>query len=74
MHNLLFISDDSYGQYLLFAIGGLVIWFFLLRASVRADSIVKNQELIIHIMIQQYKKQGATDEEIQKLKDHFGIK
>jgi hypothetical protein len=70
---LLSIEGGDFLQYAFFLIIALVIWFMLLRWAVRADSIVRNQELIIHIMIQQYKKQGATDEEIQNMKTHLGI-
>lgn len=69
---MLLLSID-YGEILIPAIIGLVIWFFLLRAAVRADSVIKNQQAIIWFLILQCKKQGATDEEIKNIKDHFGI-
>lgn len=52
----------------------IVITGFIIRWAVRADSIIKNQQAMIWFLILQCKKQGATDEEIQKLKDHFNIK
>lgn len=59
-------------------LGGLIIFLlilcFLIRWAVRADSIVKNQEAMIWFLILQCKKSGATDEEIQKIKDHYHIK
>jgi hypothetical protein len=64
----------DYSDILVPAIIGLIIWFFLLRAAVRADTVVKNQEIIIDLMIRQYKKQGATEEELDQLKQRLSIK
>lgn len=59
----------EYTDFIIPAILGLVIWFYLIRAAVRADSIVKHQQLIIHTLVQIYKKHGATEEDLNNLKD-----
>jgi hypothetical protein len=70
---LLFVDSITFFTYLGLAILSLVIFALLIRWAVRADSIVKNQQAMIWFMILQCKKQGATDQEIQNIKDHFGI-
>lgn len=52
---------------------GLVIWAYLIRWAVRADSTVKNQQAMIWFLILMAKKQGVSDEDIQKIKDHYKI-
>lgn len=64
----------DYVEALIPVIIGLVIWFFLLRAAVRADSTVKNQQAMIWFLILLCKKQGATEEEIKNIKEYFQIK
>lgn len=71
---LLAIGSFDLFPYLIATIVLLVITCFFIRWAVRADSIVRNQQAMIWFMILQCKKQGVPDEEIQKLKDHFGIK
>lgn len=71
---LLAIDPSDLFPYLIGTIVLLVITCFFIRWAVRADSIVRNQQAMIWFMILQCKKQGVPDEEIQKLKDHFGIK
>jgi hypothetical protein len=68
---LLRLENDMNLLYFFLGIGALIIWFSILRWAVRSNDIVKNQRLIIHLMIEQYKKQGATEEELKNLKDHF---
>lgn len=51
----------------------LLIFYHLVRGAVRADQIIKNQEAIIWFLILQCKRLGATDDEMQKIKDHYGI-
>jgi hypothetical protein len=68
LHSILAIE---YTDIIIPAIVGLVIWFYLIRAAMRADSLVKNQQLILHTLVQIYKKNGATDEELKQLEDHF---
>lgn len=72
--NLLYVDSGEAMMYLGVGILVLVLWVLLIRYAVRADTIVKNQQAIIWFMILQCKKQGVPDEEIQNLKDHFGIK
>lgn len=75
LHTLLSISDDPYFfAYVVVFIIGAIVGYFMLRASVRADAIVKNQEATIWFLILLCQKHGASEEEIQKLKDHFQIK
>jgi hypothetical protein len=71
---LLYIESSEAIMYLGFGILTIIVWCFLIRWAVRADSIVRNQQAMIWFLILQCKKQGIADEEIQKLKDHFGIK
>ena len=71
---LLYVESSEIFMYLGFGILTIIIWCLLIRWAVRADSIVKNQQAMIWFMILQCKKQGVADEEIQTLKDHFGIK
>ena len=71
---LLSITPSEMMMYLGFGILSIIVWALLIRWAVRSDSIVKNQEAIIWFIILQCKKQGVPDEEIQNLKDHFGIK
>jgi hypothetical protein len=66
---LLRIETNDGFMYFFLGLGALILWYYLIRWSVRANDIVKNQELIIHLMIQQYKKQGATVEEMKKLEE-----
>lgn len=68
---LLTIETNVAFLYFFLGIGALILWFFLLRWAVRASEIKKNQEVIIHIMIEQYKKLGATEEEFKKLKEYI---
>jgi hypothetical protein len=65
------ILTIEYTDFIIPAILGLVIWFYLIRAAMRADSLVKNQQLIIHTLVQIYKKNGATDEEIKQLYEYL---
>lgn len=71
---LLSIDASAIIIYLAFGILTIIVWGLLIRWAVRSDSIVKNQQAIIWFMILQCKKQGIPDEDIQTLKDHFGIK
>jgi hypothetical protein len=68
LHTILSIE---YSDLIIPVIISLVIWFYLIRAAVRADSSVKNQQLIIHMLVQLYKKNGATEEEMKQLAEHF---
>lgn len=52
---------------------GLVIWAYLIRWAVRADSTVKNQQAMIWFLILMCEKNGASPEEIKKIKDHYDI-
>lgn len=72
--NLLYLDSGEAMMYLGFGILVIILWVVLIRYAVRADTIVKNQQAMIWFMILQCKKQGVPDEEIQNLKDHFGIK
>lgn len=72
--NLLYIESSEAIIYLGFGILTIIVWCLLIRWAVRADSVVKNQQAMIWFMILQCKKQGVPDEEIQNIKDHFGIK
>lgn len=72
--NLLYVDSGVAMMYLGFGILVIILWVLLIRWAVRADTIVKNQQAMLWFMILQCKKQGVPDEEIQNLKDHFGIK
>lgn len=61
----------KYTDLIIPAVISLVIWFYLMRAAVRADSVVKNQQLILHTLVQIFKKNGATEDELKELQDHF---
>lgn len=67
---VIFLSIE-YTDLLVPAIISLVIWFYLIRAAMRADSLVKNQQLILHTLVQIYKKNGATEEEMKELQEYF---
>ena len=71
---LLAIESSEVLVFVGLAILTVIIGCLLIRWAVRADSIVKNQQAMIWLLILQCKKQGVPDEEIQKLKDNFGIK
>jgi uncharacterized membrane protein len=71
LYSILSISDAPGILYVITAILVLVIWYYFIRASVRADSLVKNQQLILHTLVQIYKKNGATEEEMKQLEEHF---
>ena len=66
---LYILLSIEYTDFIIPAILGLVIWFYLIRTAVRADTVVKNQELIIHALVQLYKKQGATEEEMKQMEE-----
>lgn len=68
---LYILLSIDYSEIVIPAIIGLVIWFYLIRTAVRADTVVRNQELIIHALIQLYKKQGATEEEMKQLDERI---
>lgn len=68
---LYIILSIEYSDFIIPAILGLIIWFFLIRSAVRADSIAKNQQLILHTLVQIYKKHGATEEEMKALQEEF---
>lgn len=68
---LFILLSIEYTDFIIPAILGLVIWFYLIRTAVRADSIVKHQQLIIHTLVQIYKKNGATDEEVKQLYEYL---
>jgi high-affinity Fe2+/Pb2+ permease len=72
--NLLYVDSGEAMMYLGFGVLVIILWVLLIRYAVRADTVVKNQQAMIWFMILQCKKQGVPDEEIQNLKDHFGIK
>jgi hypothetical protein len=68
---LYILLSIEYTDFIIPGILGLVIWFYLIRTAVRADSITKNQQLILHTLVQIYKKHGATDEEMKSLQEEF---
>ena len=47
-------------------VGSFICYFLLLR-SVRANHIVRNQEVIIYLMKKQFVNQGATEVEIKQM-------
>jgi hypothetical protein len=65
------ILSIEYTDFIIPAILGLVIWFYLIRTAVRADTVAKNQQLILHTLVQIYKKNGATEEELKQLEEYF---
>ena len=71
---LLQINPATGLTYIGLVILSIIITGLIIRWAVRADSIVKNQQAIIWFLILQCKRQGATDEEIKVIKDHFNIK
>lgn len=71
---LLYIESAEALMFIGFGILTIIIWCLLIRWAVRADSIVRNQQATIWFLILQCKKQGIPDEEIENLKNHFGIK
>lgn len=68
LHILLAIE---YTDFIIPAILALAIWFYLIRTAVRADTIAKNQQLILHTLVQIYKKHGATEDEMKALQEEF---
>lgn len=68
---LFILLSIEYSDFIIPAVLGLVIWFYLIRTAVRADSVTKNQQLILHTLVQIYKKNGATEEELNNLQDVF---
>jgi hypothetical protein len=70
---MLYLLSIDYAEIFIPAVVSLIIWCFLVRWAVRADSIVKNQQAMIWFLILMAKKQGVTDEDIQKIKDHYKI-
>jgi hypothetical protein len=65
LYNLLSID---YSDLIIPAILTLVIWFYLIRTAVRADSLAKSQQHILHTLVQIYKK---TEEELNQLQEEF---
>lgn len=68
---LIILLSIEITDFIIPAILGLVIWYYLIRSAVRADSIVRYQSLILHTLVQIYKKHGATDEEMKQLQEVF---
>lgn len=68
---LVILLSIDYSNFIIPAILGLVIWFYLIRTAVRADTTIKNQQLILHTLVQLYKKNGATEEEMKQLEEVF---
>jgi hypothetical protein len=68
---LLSIEGPEFLTYAGLILLAMIIWFQLLRWAVRANDIVKHQKFILQLLIEQYKKQGATEEELNKLKEEF---
>lgn len=66
---LVILLSIEYTDFIIPAILCLVIWYFLIRSAVRADSIARNQQLILYTLVQIYKKNGATDEEMKQLQE-----
>lgn len=65
----------------IFGIIGLVAWFLLLRAAVRADNIknrlaemVNEQKATNWFLIKLCEKQGVSKEDIDMIKNIFNIK
>lgn len=68
---LFILLSIEYTDFVIPAILGLVIWFYLIRTAVRADSMAKSQQLILHTLVQIYKKHGATEDEMKALQEEF---
>jgi hypothetical protein len=68
---ILSIDSENGLLYFFLGLGALILWYYLVRSAVKASEVVKNQEIIIHLMVQQYKKQGANEEELAKLTAEF---
>lgn len=68
---LFILLSIEYSDFIIPAALGLIIWFYLIRTAVRADSLTKNQQLILHTLVQIYKKNGATEEEMKQLQEEF---
>ncbi len=65
------IISIDYTDLIIPAILSLVIWFYLIRTAMRADSMVKNQQYILHTLIQIYRKNGATEDDMKQLQEYF---
>jgi hypothetical protein len=61
----------DYTDLIIPAILTLVIWFYLIRTAVRADSLAKSQQHILHTLVQIYKKNGATEDDLKQLQEEF---
>ena len=49
----------------------LVVSLFLIRWAVRANENIRNQRIIIFLMLQQWKQNGVSQEEIEKFRKQF---
>lgn len=68
------MKSEEYFIYLGAVILGLIIFGLIIRWAVRADTIVNNQRAIIAYLIKLCRQQGVSDDEIDGLKNTFGLK
>lgn len=71
LHNLIAIEGYEALLYFFLPIAGVTLWYYLLRGATKSSETVKNQEIMIHLMTQLYKKQGATQEEVKELEEYI---
>lgn len=60
-------------HYVLFSIGGLLLGILILRWILSIDRHLKNQKAIIALLMMQLQKQGVTDDELQKVRNAYGV-
>jgi hypothetical protein len=59
--------------YILFGLLGLVLSVIILRWILSIDRHLKNQKATIALLMMLCQKQGVTDDELQKVRNAYGV-
>lgn len=59
---------------IMFGIAGIVVWYLIISAATKSDRKVRNQDVIIYLLIKICEKNGVPPEELVGAKKSIGMK
>jgi hypothetical protein len=68
------MEDVTLPQLVFFGIIGAGLWLVLLRWALGVDTKIKHQKAMIAFLIKLCRQQGVSEDEIDGLKNTFGLK
>jgi hypothetical protein len=67
------MTDNFMVFYIVFGTIALIISFFLIRWVLGIDRQIKNQKAMIALLIMMCRKQGITDDDLQKVRNAYEV-